>query len=132
MSKSSDNYENELVLAYLQNQRIEALEAYLKRGRQLADIDDQELNRRWIVAFKTWAAEVAAGFQSGHRERLDLDSELMLRGKEPPFESVAEECRVLLAFVKVQVSNPDNRESLENAAKEILKFETFRRKKPPN
>jgi hypothetical protein len=132
MSKSKADLENELVLAYLQNQRIEALEAYLKRGRQYADIDDQELNRRWIAAFKIWAAAAAAGVQSGHRERLDLDSEIALRGREAPFESVTEECRVLQAVAKAQVSNPSIRESLENAAKEILEFEKSGRKKPPN
>ena len=132
MSKSKVDSENNLVLVYLQNQRIEALDAYLKRGRPLADIDDQELNTRWIVAFKIWATAVAAGVQRGHRERLDLDTEIALRGREPPYASVTEECLVLRAVAKTQVSNPNVRASLENAAKDILEFEKCGGKRPAN
>jgi hypothetical protein len=133
MGEQKADPERELVLAYLRNQQLEAVEDYLKRGRKFADIDDRELDQRWVAAFKSWVAWAArSGIENDRTQRLDLDSEIILRGREPPYESVVDEWRQMAAIVKAQVSQPDAREKLESTAKEILEFEKSGRKKPVN
>ena len=124
--------ENELVLAYIQNQQLEAVEDYVRRGRQFAGIDDQELDQRWIAAFKIWVAAAVAGVQNDHRERLDLDSEIVLRGREAPHRSVMKEWLLLQVIITAQVSKPDIREKLKSTAQEILEFKKSGRQRPPN
>jgi hypothetical protein len=124
--------ENERIVAYLQNRQFEAVEDYVGRGRQFADIDDKELDRRWIAAFKIWVAAAIAGVQNDHRERLDLDSEIALRGREAPHDSVVKEWQVLQIIIAAQVSKQEVREKLKNTAQEILEFEKTVHKRPPN
>ena len=37
--------------AYLENELFEQAEDYVKRGRVLAQVDDKELEQRWIACF---------------------------------------------------------------------------------
>ena len=48
--------ESDLLGAYLENELFEQAEDYVKRGRVLAQVDDKELEQRWIACFKEWAA----------------------------------------------------------------------------
>jgi hypothetical protein len=76
--------------AYLQSLRLEATADYVRRGRLLAEIDDEELRGRWVGLFRSW---VMTDFGAGHdhRQREDVESELQLRGKDPPFDRVPDE-----------------------------------------
>jgi hypothetical protein len=62
----------------------ENTESYVGRGRGLANKDDLYLKHAWIGAMKLWSSRLADIFD--HTKREDLQSEMLLRGYQPPFE----------------------------------------------
>jgi hypothetical protein len=67
------------------------IENYVSRGRKLADRDDAYLRHAWIGAMKICSTTLA-DFED-HELREDLQSEMLLRGYQPPFEFVKDEIR---------------------------------------
>jgi hypothetical protein len=59
-------------------------ESYVGRGRGLANKDDLYLKHAWIGAMKLWSSRLADTID--HNKREDLQSEMFLRGYQPPFE----------------------------------------------
>ena len=92
--------DKETMLAFFENKRMDATADYLRRGRHLAEVDIDELNARWIACFKDYAANFGTGHN--HRPREDIESEMQVRGLQPPFESVAEEFAAVIAASKAQ------------------------------
>ncbi|MBO0758657.1 MAG: hypothetical protein J2P54_22655, partial [Bradyrhizobiaceae bacterium] len=62
----------------------ENTESYIERGRELASRDDLYLKHAWIGAMKLWSSRLADTID--HNRREDLQSEMFLRGYDPPFE----------------------------------------------
>jgi hypothetical protein len=69
------------------------IDDYIGRGRRLAGRDDVYLRHAWIGAIKMWKAKLADAVN--HELREDLQSEMLLRGYQPPFELVREELEIL-------------------------------------
>lgn len=76
----------------------ENTESYVGRGRLLADRDDLYLKHAWIGAMKLWSSRLADIID--HNKREDLQSEMFLRGYQPPFE-------LAKAAIDVICLNPD-------------------------
>lgn len=62
----------------------ENTESYVERGRELAGKDDLYLKHAWIGSMKLWSGKLADAVD--HNKRDDLQSEMLLRGYQPPFE----------------------------------------------
>jgi hypothetical protein len=92
--------DNEMLLAYLKNEGMDATADYMRRGRHLANVDIGELNAQWIASFKDWVANLGQGQEYDQRPREDIESEMQVRGLQPPYESVAEESAVIKAALK--------------------------------
>lgn len=73
-------------------------ESYIGRGRLLADRDDLYLKHAWIGAMKLWSSRLADIID--HNKREDLQSEMFLRGYQPPFE-------LAKAAIEIICLNPD-------------------------
>jgi hypothetical protein len=86
--------ENDLMLAWLNDQTFKQAEDYLRRGRGLADVPTAELKERWIVTFKAWAANWRN--EPLRDLRAALEAELSLRKEEPPHDSVKPEMEALV------------------------------------
>jgi hypothetical protein len=89
----ADHSPDHEMLALLENQRLLHLEDYVKRGRELASIDSEELRDRWIIEFKKWVASRPRYMDQ--RARDDIEGELALRGEQPPFDLVKDELEAL-------------------------------------
>jgi hypothetical protein len=114
--------------AYLESLRLEATADYVRRGRLLAALDDKELCLRWADLFRGWvAADFGAGYD--HKEREDVESELQLRGKDPPFDRVPGEMAALREKSKARtdalLGNPELAERVEQRINADL--DAFRR-----
>jgi hypothetical protein len=115
------------IVAYLQSQRLDETARYVRRGRLLVGLDDEELRRQWVLLFKQWIAEY--GSDHDHQERDDIESELQLRGLVPPFDRVTDELAVMRekskAYTDALLRDPERVEQLEQSL--IARLEAFRR-----
>jgi hypothetical protein len=66
----------------------------MQRRRAHKDVTDEHLNQRWVNEFRHWSKNVGA--QLDHRAREDIEAELQLRGREPPFALVPEGLKALM------------------------------------
>jgi hypothetical protein len=82
----------QIVDAWLENQQLERLSDYLKRGRPLADVGLEDLRSRWVALMQTWA-RITQGFD--HQEREDIEAEMQLRKVEPPRDLAKEAIETL-------------------------------------
>jgi hypothetical protein len=116
------------MVAYLESQRLEATASYVRRGRVLARLDDEDLRRQWALLFKLWIADYGSG-RHDHQEREDIESELQLRGLVPPFDRVLDELAVMREKSKAYTDelrrDPERVERLEQSL--IARLEAFRR-----
>jgi hypothetical protein len=87
--------DKDIVLAYFENMRLEATADYMRRGRHLANIDMEELNRRWVAEFKRWAPNIGTGNKFDHQPREDIESEMQARGIELPWALVSDEFKAM-------------------------------------
>jgi hypothetical protein len=95
--------QNKLLHGLIDNRSVEQAENYIRRGRRLARKDDAYLKHAWIGAMKLWSVNLANAVD--HELREDLQSEMLLRGYEPPFESVKDIIEILHANSDVPVAN---------------------------
>src|SRR5579862_8400531 len=82
----------DVVQAYIENECLLKLEDYLKRGRQLAGVDAEELIALLKSLFRDWAG----GVKIDHREREDIMAELELRNVDF-FDRISEEWAAMKA-----------------------------------
>ena len=75
------------VEATLENDAVERLEEYLRRGRRLQPLWKVDLIDGWVSMVNQWA-DGSTDFS--HQNLDDYESEMMLRGIEPPFDRVEE------------------------------------------
>jgi hypothetical protein len=115
------------MLAYLESLRLEATAGYVRRGRLLAELDDEQLRGRWVRLFKLWIADQGSG--PFHQEREAIESELLLRGLVPPFERVPGELAVMRekwqAYTDVLLKDPERIEQMEQSLN--ARLDAFRR-----
>jgi hypothetical protein len=104
------------VKSWLDYRSMDRIERYVTRGRQLSDLDDHELGRRWAVAFKTWVAKMPE--QPERSALLDFEAEFSLRGKTPPYQLARDELNVLIERSK-QIFAALSPEALEQAAWQV-------------
>src|SRR5438128_2316714 len=88
------------MLAFLESKQFEQLERYLRDGRKLANLSDEELGEGWISELRHWLANFGAAVD--HRAQEDIESELKLRGREPPLHLVQNEFEALKAASREQ------------------------------
>jgi hypothetical protein len=114
------------MMAYLDSLRLEATARYVRRGRLLAELGDEELRQRWVRLFKLWLADYP---EHDHREREDVESELQLRGLLPPFDRVPDDLAVMCeksgAHIDALLRDPDRAEHMEQRLN--ARLEAFRR-----
>src|ERR1700683_212794 len=116
--------DNDLVDAWLANQRLEQLEGYIKRGRSLANISVGELRARWMAAIRAWASSLS---EFDHEEREDIEAEMKLRKTEPPYDLVREQLnaiRIAAKNVGAEILNdPERRDAIDrHLTAEISQF----------
>jgi hypothetical protein len=108
----------EALRALLENEDMERLEDYLKRGRPLEHVDIQELTRRWVAVVATWIAAMAAGAEvdgTQHTERRDIGSEFKLRGIEPPAGDAGIDMNALRAAALAAMGDPVKRKRIADS-----------------
>jgi hypothetical protein len=87
--------ETKLMLAHLENKRIEGATEYARRGRLLELVPDEDLSRDWLLAFRAWAASARDGQKYDYRPLGDIEAEMYLRGRDPPLDLAHEEINIL-------------------------------------
>jgi hypothetical protein len=117
--------DNDLVDAWLANQRLERLEGYIKRGRPLANISLEELRARWIAAMRAWVSSLS---EFDHEEREDIEAEMKLRKIEPPYDLVRDHLNAIRSAaekVGAEILNdPERRDAIDrHLTAEIRQFE---------
>ncbi|WP_091735635.1 hypothetical protein [Phenylobacterium immobile] len=82
--------------AVIQDQQMKETAAYLMRGRAFADLTVEDLEQRWVEAFRAFTA-------AGRPVDTDFDdvrAEYALRELELPMEKLAAEWRAFLAKIE--------------------------------
>jgi hypothetical protein len=75
--------------AFLENEKLEQTNDYLRRARPYAGLDAADLEARWVAAFRDFAADI--GDDSDIVRMFDLEAEYRLRRIRLPEELVAAE-----------------------------------------
>ena len=86
------------LLPALEEMRMERTFAYERAGRRFATLTDDRLTADWLAAFRRYVASATRG-QCGDDLHGELESEMRLRGCEPPLAVVASEIGSLKALV---------------------------------
>lgn len=84
---------DEATSAFLENEKLEQTQDYLRRGRPYAGLAPADLPACWIAAFRNFAADV--GDDDDLVRMFDLEAEYRLRGLRLPEEFVAAEQEAL-------------------------------------
>jgi len=79
--------------AFLENEKLEQTQDYLRRSRPYAGPAPADLQARWIAAFRDFAADI--GDDEDLMRMFDLEAEYRLRGLRLPEELVAAEQEAL-------------------------------------
>jgi hypothetical protein len=89
---------------------------YVIRGRALAALTDQDLQSRFVEAYKTLAADFGAS--RNWRDTSDAGAEFQLRNQEPPFALIVKEMEVIqAALLELIEENPALWEMIERELK---------------
>lgn len=89
--------ETELMLAYLEDRRLNEAADYVRRGRAYERETAEQLEQAWLTAFRAWVASSVKD-QAFDRQSLDdLEAEMCLRRVQPPFDLVRDEIEALRA-----------------------------------
>lgn len=75
--------------AFIENEKLEQMQAYLGRGRRYAALAPADLEARWVAAFRDFAADI--GDDEDLVRMFDLEAEYRLRGLDLPERLVAAE-----------------------------------------
>jgi hypothetical protein len=139
MAKKNKSYPKTQVeqstLSWLANNRVDATAEYAKNGRIHQEITDESLRDAWVVSFK----EMADDYYDAERRNLNaqFESELTLRGLEPPFAKVTEASQryvaaTLAAFEKMKIEDPAAFDAAaERIGKDVTEYEE-KTKRPKN
>ena len=84
--------------AALQQKQMERALSYDRAGRHFGNLPDDTLTQDWVAAFRHYAANPADDLVNDLQEA--LESEMRLRGREPPWSAVAPEIETLKGLVR--------------------------------
>ena len=79
--------------AFLENEKLEQTQDYLRRGRPCAGLASADLQARWVAAFRDFAADI--GDDDDIVRMFDLEAEYRLRRLRLPEELVTAEQEAL-------------------------------------
>ena len=110
---------DKLVDTWLRNKEVEHTKKYVEQGRRFKDLPLTNLISLWVAAFDRFASK----FNDGP-DRLDLKSELILRGEKIPHDLVEVQHKKALIRKAREVGemitrNPELLERWEDAVEEI-------------
>ncbi len=88
--------------ALILHDKMEKQADYLRRGRKHANVDSAELSRRWVEAFRRG---IRSNGRDGLAEAVDFESELLLRGVEPPVGEITKDLEAWRATLKPEDKN---------------------------
>jgi hypothetical protein len=111
------DHETKLMLAHLENKRIERAAEYARHGRLLELVPDEDLKRNWLLAFRAWAAGERDGQRFDLRSLEDVEAEMYLRGYDPPLELAQREIEIL------RKASERRRDQLERDPEKLKEFE---------
>jgi hypothetical protein len=89
--------ETELMLAYLEDRRLDEAVDYVRRGRAHENETVEHLEQEWLAGFRAWVASSANDELFNRRSLDDVEAEMYLRRIPPPFERVQHEIEALRA-----------------------------------
>jgi hypothetical protein len=116
MSKKHED----LMLTWLENTRLENVQAYVSRGRLFSSLSLDQLKSQWAAAFKSYVADPSA--PGARVESDDLEAELMIRREELPMELVQVEWQHLLKNADLAIERlKRDPKRLKEANEEIVK-----------
>jgi hypothetical protein len=116
------NLEDTLV-AFMTSEGLDRTADYARRGRRFNGLDADDLNTRWIAAFRVWAANPRDRAESD-----DLEAELQLRGLKPPYDRVRKEFDALIAAAEAVMAGNNPKRSLELSVELLRNLVEFVRK----
>src|SRR3974390_2953144 len=91
------NADTKIMEAMLDHRRYEDAATYAAHGRCLAAPSSRYLQRQWIAEFRSWATAAEQDVRYDHQVMNDCESELLLRGKDPPHNDVRPEFEIIRA-----------------------------------
>jgi hypothetical protein len=97
----------ELLDSYLRNKALEDAEDYIKRGRHLSKLDTRKLKDRWIEAFLRTVAALQSREpepSTNRQNRIDIESELLIRKVDPPYAAVKKEMAAFSAAAQTAIN----------------------------
>lgn len=94
MSKKPTSMEDD-VDGWISSTATDRLADYAERGRKHRQLSDESLNAAWITAFRKMADDVTDADRRFQEE--DFKSEILLRGREPPYDLIREEFERFIA-----------------------------------
>lgn len=108
--------------AFIENEKLEQTQDYLRRGRPYAGLAPDDLQARWIAAFRDFAADI--GDDDDLVRLYDLEAEYRLRGLRLPEELVEAEQEMLDRDMAEWLTNDPQSwdEMAESVIDEIAEF----------
>ena len=113
---------DEAIRAFSANAAVEKTAAYVRSGRSLAGLTDDQLLDAWVERMRAFADE-----PDSYAAVAEADSELDLRGLEPPMDraraSIEKQQARLRAILEELEANPESlRENRKRFAEDIASF----------
>lgn len=102
------------VHSWLAENQMQDVRNYVSRGRSFESASIDQLNSEWVALMRDWAADPR---QSKNPRRTDIESEMTLRGLEPPYKLVKDELDTITRVAA------DAMEDMDEAEKEKLNTE---------
>lgn len=111
--------DDDLIRAFVASELMQETAIYLKRGRAFSEMPREELDRRWLVAFREWFETRT----EQHQQVMDdLAAELRLRGETPPYHLIGAEAEALRD--EIRDSDPEDFTIEEDFGRFIDKLDT--------
>lgn len=121
------------MLAFLENEVLQDVEAYMKAGRRFAALEDADLDARWVDRFKWWVAHY--GEPVDHTEMDECQAEMALRKRQPPLHLVQPEWAKMRAAQneRLRTLTPTELAQREmRITEDVAKFKRAAKDKPSN
>jgi hypothetical protein len=114
--------DDKLVRAYISDMFLAMVSDYVRRGRSLQILPEDDLKTVWVARFRAWADDTSSAER--RQQWLDADSEIRLRRLEPPSAVVEAELRRLEDRLRELKKNPRVMEMLvDELAKDLAEFD---------
>ena len=115
MKKNPQDITEAIVDALIKSDQMESTARYLRSGRRFANLETEEIKKRWTEAARTFLTSYGS---VSSREMDDLGSELGLRTVALPYENVSDEA----AAVARRIEHDDDPETRARIRDRIRSF----------